>query len=326
MIIDLGDKKEIAPETDTGSCEDVRSPPRPRSMEELYCKLVKRDPVSFRLLETLLRSASYMTMSRLSTELSEFLFMGSNLLQYAHDMILQPRERTSIPEDHDSLESDREKLEQMLNVINITQVFIEMSARRLGGVRIKWIIIIGLTVTKVAIRLCLLFHHKRILVSDSSTYVAFSDRPKAWIGKRSGIRINQTHPSTYIPYHVPNNENIMAELCYILKPIAHLILHAGFSSKSWIPYLSSFSLDMYSLRYLNEATDLTERQNIELQRRKWSLLLYLLRSPFYSQISQRHIESLLEFCGNLPVLNFLTYGLSDYLSQWRQIYGYMWGS
>jgi hypothetical protein len=70
-----------------------------------------------------------------------------------------------------------------------------------------------------------------------------------------------------------------------------MLLHK-YGQKSWIPWITSFSLEVSSLiPYLDLKQQslnsrLTELEKNEIQRRLWLLSLYLLRDPFYSHWSR----------------------------------------
>ena len=92
---------------DLSAEEDSGDAPPPRLASQLldtYCKLVRHDPVTFRAVESLLCSVSYMATSRWSSEVTEMFFMASNLLRYANDHLLQKKRTESESEETEHLE------------------------------------------------------------------------------------------------------------------------------------------------------------------------------------------------------------------------------
>ena len=210
----------------------------------------------------------------------------------------------------------------MLQVLQCVEVFVELSARRLGGSPLKWLVVAILAAVKISIRLCLIYQHNRILVGS----FGINDSPKGWVGPRSGIFFKQSHPNSNISYHIPNKELILAELCYTLRPIVHLATLGLFKSKSWIPFIVAFGLDAFSLKSIQKIEHPTDRQANELSRRKMALLLYLFRTPFYSEITEQRLTPFLNYVSKIPILGLFTDGITDYLPDWQKIYFYVWGS
>ena len=201
----------------------------------------------------------------------------------------------------------------------------ELSARRIGGSKLKWVAVLALATIKISIRLCLIYQHNRVLIGTSS----LSDAPRGWVGARTGIFVRQSHPDTFIPHHPANKELLLAEICYTLKPIAHLVALGVFSSKSWVPFVVSLALEGYSIQRLTSGvtqTQLTERQEVEIWRRKIALGLYSLRSPFYETFTEERLSGVIGTINSVPLLGLLTDGLGDYLPEWRSLYSYLWSS
>ena len=210
----------------------------------------------------------------------------------------------------------------MLQVLQCVEVFVELSARRLGGSPLKWLVVAALAAVKISIRLCLIYQHNRILIGS----FGMNDAPKGWVGPRSGIFFKQSHPNSNIPYHIPNKDLVLAELCYTLRPIIHLTALGLFKSKSWIPFTLALGLDVFSLKSLQKIEHPTDRQTNELSRRKLALLLYLFRSPFYNQITEHRLTPFLDYVSRIPIVGLFTDGITDYLPDWQKIYSYVWGS
>lgn len=218
--------------------------------------------------------------------------------------------------------SQVDKLEQMIQILHCVEVFVELSARRIGGNSFRWLVVSIISVAKMAIRLCLIYQHDHVLIGSFN----ITNDPKGWMGQRSGVFFTQTHPNSKMSHHIPNKELIVAELCYTLRPIVHLASLGLCKSKSWVPFLLAIGLDIYSLRGLGYLRHPTDRQANELSRRKFESLLYLFRSPLYDEITEHRLVSAVNFVSNIPVLGLFTDGIMDYLPDWQKIYFAVWGS
>jgi len=285
-----------------------------------YTALVKADPHMYRGAESLLSTLSYLATNRVPIEIIELLYMSSNLLRYLNDKILSAGKQP--PQDRGELESDLERLEQMLQVLQCVEVFVELIARRLGGSPLKWLVVAILAAVKTSIRLCLIYQHNQIIVGSFTV----NDTQKGWVGPRSGIFFKQSHPNSNIPHQIPNKDLILAELCYTLRPIVHLTALGLFKSKSWIPFTLALGLDVFSFKSLQKIEHPTDRQANELSRRKIAFLLYLFRTPFYNEITEHRLTPVLDYVSKIPIVGLFTDGITDYLPDWQKIYSYVWGS
>lgn len=140
-----------------------------------------------------------------------------------------------------------------------------------------------------------------------------------------------------------------AELMYILKPLVHLACIRRYGMKSWKSYLVPMAIDVArwvwvnpaiiidqlskspvssSLRiYYKNREDLSKEQKQELSRRCVSMLLYLMRSPFYDKYSKDRIASLLNKIGsNVPLTGTITNLILSYIPHWQETYFYMWST
>ena len=221
------------------------------------------------------------------------------------------------------LQREVARLEQLLQVVGCVEVFAELTARRLGGTPLRWLLVLLLTSLKLSIRLCLIYRHRRVLISTNGLG---DDAPKGWVGPRSGVFFKRSIPESDLSHIATGEQEVLGELCHTLRPAAHLAASALCKRGSWIPVLASLALDCYSYRNLRMVAHPTERQEGELARRKTLFLLYLLRGPLYSEVTGQHITRLVKFIDSIPVLNLLSDGILEYLPKWRDIYFYLWNS
>lgn len=310
--------------------------------------------------ESTVKWLSYFIAGRINTSnvLSELVYSLSNLLVLFNDHIIHNTRR---------LESvgSGEKLKTWLTVLDYSEVFIEVSARRLWGEKGKWMIVVVLQIFKCAGRLLLLFHHNENIIQSPSLPPlrrkkldddARSEESRirlhsaSFTLKRSGrlIRsVNAAPPSSCrswrplqaasnnaeeddIPDQVLSGKILAAEVLYVVKPVAHLCSMMLFGQKDWKPWLLALAMDLSSLQlYKNQRTGqtLSRRQRLELSRRTITLLLYLLRSPFYEQHSNDRLQALLHgLSANVPLARFLCTPIAQYLPQWQDTYFYMWST
>ena len=172
-----------------------------------------------------------------------------------------------------------------------------------------------------------------------------------WSGKRSGrvIRsLSNAPPNGFRDWKLPskttpkdsenaldyytlkgklNNQEKTAELAFILRPIAHLSSMFVFGEKSWKPWLLSMAIDVSSLHCLQSKKVLYKMERDELFKRKASMLVYLLRSPFYDKYSKAKIMTMLtSLGGKVPGLGLICKPLLEYLPVWQRMYSHTWSN
>lgn len=125
---------------------------------------------------------------------------------------------------------------------------------------------------------------------------------------------------------------IIAETIYSLKPIAHLFSVYRFGNNTWKPWMVSLFIDLLSL-HLHSSTQktnmvkLSPKQQLQLSKRYFSLLLYLLRSPFYDHYTRQRLHNFLIGCGKkIPLAGLICTPLAHYIPHWQRMYFYMWSS
>ncbi|XP_021930291.1 peroxisomal membrane protein PEX16 isoform X2 [Zootermopsis nevadensis] len=293
-----------------------------------------------------------------SNVLSELVYCLSNLLVLFNDRIIHNARRLQAV-------GSGEKLKTWLTVIDYSEVFIEVSARRMWGEKGKWLIVIVLQIFKCAGRLLLLFYHKDNIIQSPSmpplrrkkaredSHVEESRirlQSAAFTLKRSGRivrRVTAAPPTscrTWRPLLPPNNnaeedgvpdqtlsgKMLIAEVLYVVKPVAHLCSMMLFGQKDWKPWLLALSADLASLQLYgtkHKERHMSRKQRLELSRRTISLLLYLLRSPFYERHSSDRLQAVLrDMSANVPLARVLCNPIAQYIPQWQDTYFYMWST
>lgn len=214
-----------------------------------------------------------------STVVSELVYCLSNLLVFFNDRIISKGQKLEI-------EKSGDKLKLWLTVLDYSEVFLEISAKKLWGDSGKWAIVVILQILKCISRLFLVFHHKETIIENppipvlkrrkiepqnySTDYTVDEARTQlesmSFVLKRSGkvIRKVDAAPPISIRNWKPlsydnNNESkadsekaidgkeLMAETIYILKPIAHLGSVLCFGNNTWKPWMLSFIMDIARL-------------------------------------------------------------------------------
>jgi len=152
---------------------------------------------------------------------------------------------------------------------------------------------------------------------------------RTWLSPEDNFNIKrllEKQKRTALPSELSETQR-MGEVLHIVRPVAHLTALAAFGVESWAPYLLAAGLDVASLRLLsdppNKLWNFNER--IELSQRTFSLLLYLLRSPFYDNYTKEKILTIMSFMANhIPLFGRLIRPLIEYLPEWQKTYFYVW--
>jgi len=139
-------------------------------------------------------------------------------------------------------------------------------------------------------------------------------------------------------------KQLYGELLHITRPVAHLALMGALGTKSWIAYLTSLFMDVSSIYLVRSPLPLAEsshamvpspqiperyqfnvNERMELGQRASSLLLYLLRSPFFDDYTkQRALEGLATTAENIPLLGQFIATFINYIPDWQKDYFRVW--
>lgn len=144
---------------------------------------------------------------------------------------------------------------------------------------------------------------------------------------------------------VLTEKQLYGELLHISRPIAHLALMGTFGTKSWISYLTSLVMDVSSLYLVRSPLPLRQQdssasilgsqipeiyqfnmnERLELGQRASSLLLYLLRSPFFDEYTkQRALEGIATTAENIPLFGSFLATFVNYIPDWQKDYFRVW--
>lgn len=151
--------------------------------------------------------------------------------------------------------------------------------------------------------------------------------------KPVGISNNNIENVEEIPEQSLICRQIAAETVYALKPLAHLLSVYRFGDNTWKPWALSLMIDLISL-HLHKISEtsgdfvkLSPKQQLQISRRYFSLLLYLLKSPFYDKYTKERLNNfLLGFCQKIPLARLIAIPLAKYIPHWQRTYFYMWST
>ena len=125
---------------------------------------------------------------------------------------------------------------------------------------------------------------------------------------------------------------LLGESLHMIRPLVYVALRRRFGAKSWIPWLLSCILDVFSIRLSStgiekclendinvSTTDVHTTTSAEIQRRYTSLLMYFMRDPLYNVFSGPILQSIFGSLAKIPLFGlFFEYFLEmlDYMKRY----------
>jgi len=335
----------------------------PTSLSDLYKrykKWVGENPQVVGDVETTIKWLSYFIAGRINSSpiISELIYSLSNLLVLFNDRIITKCQYVRLQDRNET------NLRLLLTTLEYCEVFIEITAAKLWGTTGRWFFIFVVQVIKCIGRMLLVFKHKQLIThsppiapinrktwsqsdddqitnqsNNFTTNSAFTftlKRSGKVIRKVEGappIHLRSWKPLADEALHVQSIPKIgkiftLAESLYIFKPLLHLTCSSVVGMNTWKSYSLSLLLDIASLRiYYDQRDKLTKEQKMELSKRCVSLLLYLMRSPFYDRCSRDRINRFIMYIAKtIPLTNVVCKPLLDYIPHWQSTYFYMWST
>jgi peroxin-16 len=129
---------------------------------------------------------------------------------------------------------------------------------------------------------------------------------------------------------------LLGEVVHIFRPLLYVLLIKKFGIKSWTPWLVSLAVEITSLGIHSRATDLHQRggkvhqlssaERDELKRRKMMWALYVMRDPFFTRYTKRHLQKAEKVLDPVPLIGFLTGKLVELVEGAQTRYTYTSGS
>ncbi|KYN04454.1 PREDICTED: peroxisomal membrane protein PEX16-like [Cyphomyrmex costatus] len=300
-----------------------------------YKNWIVTNPQLLTDIEATVRCLSYFSFGQLrnSTLAVELIYSMPNLIVLCNDLLMysSKRQNLKIPQ-FDS------KIKIWLTVVEYTETLLEVSAKKLWGPKGKWLIIVVIQLFKSILRLLLIYVYKERITKSPAIPPLNREKfnkidnvqlKEGFMLKRSGTVVRSVKYSTPIelrtwkalPSVTDENENLtknqesnrdlkLAESLYVTKPLLHLGCIYLNSKNRWPPWILSLIIDIASLNVFARCARkalLSKDEEEELVRRRLSLLLYILRSPFYDKYSRNKIDALLDTISNsVPLAKYLT--------------------
>ncbi|XP_035892895.1 peroxisomal membrane protein PEX16 [Anopheles stephensi] len=334
-----------------------------QSLFKRYVEWVSSNPSQLADVELTAKWLSYFLAGKInnSSAVSELVYSLSNLLVFFNDRIIEKASRKA---NDDTTQPVERHLKVLLTTLEYCEVFIELSAHKLWGSRGRWVFIAIIQVIKCIGRLFLTLYcqntkiirnppipslnRKTVQEAHSPDNASFRDNlageSSGIVLKRSGRVMRKVNCSPSLtsrtwkpptmgsvppqPAEYGGKLLVSAEMLYIAKPLIHLACMRKFGTKSWASYLLALAVDSASLRmYYKNRVVLSKEQRVELSRRCVSMLLYLMRSPFYDRYTHDKIASLLNGIGNnVPLTGTIARLILSYIPHWQETYFYMWST
>ncbi|XP_020279388.1 peroxisomal membrane protein PEX16 [Pseudomyrmex gracilis] len=321
-----------------------------------YKKWIVANPQLLSDIESTVKCLSYFGFGHFgnSSLAVELIYSMPNLIVLCNDLLMyscrckQPK----IPQ----FES---KIKIWLTVVEYTETLLEVSAEKLWGTVGKWLIIVVVQLFKTILKLLLLHFYKERVIKSPATPPLNREKfnkdieneegnlKEGFVLKRSGIVVRSVKHSappqvrTWKALSPDINKNeksaknqnfdrnlMLAENLYVIKPLLHLGSMYMTDEKHWYPWTLSFIVDVVSLNIFARCalqTIFSKEDEEELVRRRLSLLLYILRSPFYDKYSRTKINALLDtISASVPLGKALTNAVKKSLPYMQNTYFYMW--
>ena len=101
-----------------------------------------------------------------------------------------------------------------------------------------------------------------------------------------------------------------------------------YSEQSWKPWLLSLAMDLISLQLHGGLLRWQlAKEKSEIVRRRVSLLLYLMRTPFYDHYTKAMVFKILQFLSaTIPLVKMIVDPVLAYIPIWQNTYCYNWSS
>ncbi|XP_032672432.1 peroxisomal membrane protein PEX16 [Odontomachus brunneus] len=317
-----------------------------------YKKRIVENPQLVSEVEVAVKWLSYFSVGHFNNSnlALEIIYSMPNLIMLSNDMLMY---HSSSP--HPKIPQYESKVKIWLTVLEYTQTLLEVTGKKLGGEMGRWIIIAVVQFSKAILRLLLIYVYKERITKNPSVpplnrkiFNKASGNLQSKEGfrlKRSGVVVRaikyaepvQLRTWKALPSDTDENQNFsknylsdinlkLAESLYVIKPLIYLGCISVTSQHHWQPWILSLLVDstsLYTFARCSQSTVFSKEENVELISRKISLLLYILKSPFYEKYGRAKINALLDrISASVPLTNLLVNSLKRNLEYINSMYFY----
>ena len=121
---------------------------------------------------------------------------------------------------------------------------------------------------------------------------------------------------------------LVAEYLFLVRPLLYLVLVRNFGRLSKIPWILSFFAELFSYtahldpKTLDYKSSVTDLEKDELKLRRYMFFFYMLREPFYSNITKTRIESFKTYASSRMLFSLLGRIVGDYQPLWENHHFY----
>jgi len=276
-----------------------------RNALRYYQSYVDRHPQQMTDIESHLRIAGYVLSTRFSEPFiaSESFLMVNNLFTLINDLVLIRKQPFS----------PTYRLRLLVFLIENSEVVLELLALKKYGIKGKWQAIAYVQFLKFILRLYLFWGLRYRQLQSPAI------RPM----DRSNMNLQPTLSGLSFPKEVWSTKHDIAEVLHIAKPLLHLAAIRKYGTKSWKPWFLALSIDLFS-SIIQDNVYCDDDQREEKIRRVSSMLLYLVRPPFYNYFTRILLEICLIKMGNIPFLFNFSNCCRDSITAFQSTYFYLW--
>ena len=325
---------------------------------ERYEGIVKKHPNDVRVAVESLSMLTFFIPGRFGDVelISEASYVLLNLMELYHGRILDPsRTLTAGPLWH---------WRSFLTVLQETGVVLEMLSLSRGGERGRWKSIFTIESVKALVRLHLVLSGEGSVggihvLADGGRFSPPLRHASGSLSPRDSPlrRQNRDAVDAHVRQWRRDRYNtslegltresmrsqgkyrlLLGESLHVLRPVAYVALRRRLGASSWIPWLVSGIIDIFSLRYSNDGVERCKKMGLkvstsdinastreEFHRRQMLLLMYFMREPFYSLLTGRVAKSVLGTIAKIPLVGFFFEYFLEMLEYMKRYY-FFWSA
>ncbi|KAF6200432.1 hypothetical protein GE061_006735 [Apolygus lucorum] len=319
-----------------------------------YCIWLAKNPGQSKQLELGVKLSSYLLVHFLdrgdsSDAAHQMVYCLSDLFSFINDIALaKAYPRAQLPYGNN--------LKTWLTVVEYCEVCFELGAQKAWGTNGKWLTVFMVQMFKCVARVLLLKKNEGLLpfppivplrreavgeyelsgdARSNLTYTLSSGVVIRRLG--GGPSYNQISQGGGEDFKNLIKENgtyvfkgpaLLGEILYCIKPLVHLGAMKFTGRNSWVQWFTSLALECASLRL--QMTDFGKRRFSEEQEWQYvyrlaSLLVYLVRSPFYDlHVKSIILSVLLGLRKIFPFMKLVLNPCIEFLPAWHETYFYLW--